>query len=70
MPTYDYKCKNCQEVIQAVQSITETPLTTCTKCNGTIFRVIGRNVGISFKGSGFYTNDSNSTSSSKTKESK
>jgi len=33
-------------------------LTVCPECNGEIFRVIGKNIGISFSGPGFYVTDS------------
>ena len=62
MPTYDYKCETCDDVTQIVQNITEDALTQCPKCGNKIYRLIGRNVGISFKGSGFYVNDSSSSS--------
>lgn len=60
MPRYDYKCSNCGYVFEAEQRITEEPLTDCPKCNGRISRIISKNVGIAFKGDGFYINDSSS----------
>lgn len=62
MPTYVYECSSCSEVFEVEQRITEDPLKDC-KCGsaGTVKRVI-QPVGISFKGSGFYVNDSKSSS--------
>lgn len=59
MPTYVYECKSCQSVFEADQIIKDAPLDTCESCGliGTIKRVI-QPVGIAFKGSGFYVNDS------------
>jgi putative FmdB family regulatory protein len=63
MPTYEYTCKSCGEHTEAVQSFTDDPLTVCPNCGGTLRKVFG-NIGISFKGSGFYKNDSRSTAGS------
>jgi putative FmdB family regulatory protein len=65
MPTYEYACKSCGEHLEKVQSFTDDALTTCPACGGSLRKVFG-NIGISFKGSGFYKNDSRSASSSTT----
>jgi putative FmdB family regulatory protein len=57
MPTYEYRCKSCGEHLEAVQSFTDDPLTTCPSCEGELKKVFG-SIGISFKGSGFYKTDS------------
>jgi len=57
MPTYEYRCKDCGEELEVVQSFTDDPLTACPACSGVLRKVFG-NVGIAFKGSGFYKNDS------------
>lgn len=57
MPTYEYRCKACGLDLEVVQSFTDDALTTCEACGGQLRKVFG-NVGISFKGSGFYKNDS------------
>jgi putative FmdB family regulatory protein len=63
MPTYEYVCKNCGERLEAVQSFHDEALSTCPHCGGDLKKVFG-SVGIVFKGSGFYKNDSrNSTAS-------
>lgn len=58
MPTYDYKCENCGR-FEEVQKISEDPLTVCPKCGGKVERLISKNVGIVYKGSGFYSTDNN-----------
>jgi putative FmdB family regulatory protein len=65
MPTYEYECQSCHERIEAVQKFTEPSLTTCPLCGGELRKVFSA-VGIVFKGSGFYKNDSRSKSSSTT----
>jgi putative FmdB family regulatory protein len=56
MPTYGYRCGSCGHQFEIVQRISEEPLTTCPKCQGKLSKVLYP-VGISFKGSGFYTTD-------------
>jgi putative FmdB family regulatory protein len=57
MPTYEYACKKCREHLEVVQSFKDEPLTECPHCGGELRKVFG-NVGIVFKGSGFYKTDS------------
>jgi putative FmdB family regulatory protein len=57
MPTYEYACKSCGEHLEVVQSFKDSALTTCPACDGPLRKVFG-SIGISFKGSGFYKNDS------------
>ena len=57
MPTYNYKCDECNSEFSVVQSIKDDPLDTCKKCGGKINRLIGGNFGLIFKGSGFYLTD-------------
>ncbi|MEZ5320970.1 MAG: zinc ribbon domain-containing protein [Microthrixaceae bacterium] len=64
MPTYDYRCKDCDHEFEIHQSFDEDTLTVCPSCGGSLRKVFG-NVGISFKGSGFYKTDSRSKGSSK-----
>jgi putative FmdB family regulatory protein len=56
MPTYGYRCSNCGHQFEIVQRITDEPLKTCPKCQGKLSKMLYP-VGISFKGSGFYTTD-------------
>ncbi|MGL5406630.1 MAG: FmdB family zinc ribbon protein [Propionibacteriaceae bacterium] len=57
MPTYQYRCQGCDELIEVVQKFTDSSLTQCPNCNGTLRKVFNA-VGIVFKGSGFYATDS------------
>lgn len=65
MPTYEYRCKECGEDLEVVQSFQDDALTECPSCGGPLRKVFG-NVGISFKGSGFYKTDSRSGAKSST----
>ncbi len=57
MPTYQYACTECGEQLEAVQSFSDPALTECPNCSGKLRKVFN-SVGIVFKGSGFYRNDS------------
>ncbi|MEU0221451.1 FmdB family zinc ribbon protein [Streptomyces sp. NPDC006265] len=63
MPTYQYQCTECGEGLEAVQKFTDDALTECPNCMGRLKKVFSA-VGIVFKGSGFYRNDSRGSSSS------
>ncbi len=56
MPTYGYRCSNCGHQFEIVQRISDEPLKACPKCQGKLSKMLYP-VGISFKGSGFYTTD-------------
>lgn len=57
MPTYDYKCLECDIQFEKFQGITAPPLEECPECSGKLKRLIGAGAGLIFKGSGFYTTD-------------
>ncbi|MDX9789561.1 MAG: FmdB family zinc ribbon protein [Candidatus Kapaibacterium sp.] len=78
MPVYDYKCLDCGTVFEYKQSMSEDALTVCPpgKCNcgnggSPVQRVMSKNIGLVFKGSGFYVTDyaSKNKSSSESKPS-
>jgi putative FmdB family regulatory protein len=59
MPIYQYECQTCGHHFEEKQKFSDPPLTDCPICEATetVQRVIGP-VGVIFKGSGFYINDS------------
>lgn len=57
MPTYQYACTECGQQLEAVQSFSDPALTECPACQGKLRKVFN-SVGIVFKGTGFYRNDS------------
>ncbi len=57
MATYEYKCTKCGDVFEAIQKMTDAPLTKCPKCDGPVERLISGGTGLIFKGSGFYITD-------------
>nr|WP_239537263.1 FmdB family zinc ribbon protein [Arthrobacter roseus] len=62
VPTYAYACKECTHAFDILQSFSEDSLTVCPECGG-VLRKKFNSVGVVFKGSGFYRNDSRDTSS-------
>lgn len=65
MPTYQYSCTDCGHFFEAVQSFSDDSLTVCPECEGRLRKVFNA-VGVVFKGSGFYRNDSRGSTSSST----
>jgi putative FmdB family regulatory protein len=63
VPTYSYACTECDNRFDAVQAFSDDALTTCPECSGRLRKLFG-NVGVVFKGSGFYRNDSREASKS------
>ncbi|MDQ1669847.1 MAG: hypothetical protein QOE40_1908 [Actinomycetota bacterium] len=57
MPTYQYACTECGHSFEQFQSFADDALTECPTCGGRLRKVFN-SVGIVFKGSGFYRNDS------------
>jgi putative FmdB family regulatory protein len=66
MPTYQYVCGECDAPLEVVQSFSDDALTTCPECKAEALKKVYGSVGVVFKGSGFYRNDSRGTTSSAT----
>ena len=72
MPTYEYACSKCGHQFEAFQSFSDAPITVCPECGGEVKKVFS-NVGVVFKGAGFYKTDSRAKPAEKstsTKDSK
>ena len=63
MPVYAHKCKSCGHQLEVRQSFSDAPLSECPQCGGELRKQFN-SVGVVFKGSGFYRNDSRASSSS------
>lgn len=59
MPVYAYGCKDCGHSFDIRQSFSDDALTECPECGGQLRKKFNT-VGVVFKGSGFYRNDSRS----------
>ncbi|GJM40495.1 MAG: FmdB family transcriptional regulator [Ardenticatenaceae bacterium] len=59
MPTYTYRCNNCEYQFDIKQRMSDDPLMNCPECEtNKSLRKVMNSVGIVFKGSGFYVTDS------------
>lgn len=68
MPTYVYHCEECDNKFEVFRKFSDPPLTQCLEGHERIRKVFVP-AGIIFKGSGWYSKDSKSDSSSKSSES-
>lgn len=63
MPTYDYRCDNCEHVFEEFQSMSASPLRKCPECGKLkLKRLIGTGAAVLFKGDGFWQTDYRSES--------
>jgi putative FmdB family regulatory protein len=63
VPTYSYRCTQCDTAFDIHQAFSDNTLTDCPTCGGKLRKVFS-SIGVTFNGSGFYRNDSRSTTSS------
>ncbi len=70
MPLYKYVCPNCGHTATLLRKISDADDVKCDVCGAKMTRQIG-NIGILFKGSGYYVTDSKgSTKKTSAKEGK
>jgi putative FmdB family regulatory protein len=62
LPTYSYRCTECENAFDIHQAFTDDTLTVCPVCGGKLRKVFSP-VGVTFSGSGFYRTDSRATPS-------
>ena len=68
MPTYDFRCTECDNVCEVTRPAGVSDPVACPTCGGDTKRVFSP-VGVVFKGSGFHNTDYRSTSEPKKDES-
>ena len=56
MPVYEYECKQCKQVTEAMQKFSDSPLTECPQCAGQLRKMISQSA-FHLKGSGWYVTD-------------
>ncbi|MGI6657218.1 MAG: FmdB family zinc ribbon protein [Desulfobulbus sp.] len=54
MPVYEYECKQCEQIFEVQQRITDAPITTCPECGGEVRKLISMS-SFHLKGGGWYT---------------
>ncbi len=57
MPLYAYKCESCGFAKDALQKMSDAPLTICPQCGADTFRKQVTAAGFQLKGSGWYVTD-------------
>ena len=56
MPIYEYRCGSCGQTREALQRMSDPPLTECQECGGPLEKLIS-SPAFQFKGSGWYVTD-------------
>ena len=57
MPIYEYRCKSCGHVLDALQKINDVPLRDCPQCKAHELRRLVSAPAFRLKGSGWYETD-------------
>ena len=56
MPIYEYQCKKCGTIEEALQNFSDKPLTKCRHCTGKLHKLVSRS-SFHLKGTGWYVTD-------------
>ena len=57
MPIYEYRCEDCDHELEALQKMSDAPLTVCPECGQPRLKKILSASGFRLKGSGWYETD-------------
>ena len=57
MPIYEYRCKECEHEVEALQKLSDAPLVTCPACGKPALQKLVSAAGFQLKGSGWYVTD-------------
>ncbi len=57
MPIYEYECDACGHRIEALQKVSDAPLTQCPECSKPALRKLVSAAGFRLRGSGWYETD-------------
>ncbi len=57
MPIYEYQCRNCEHSLDALQKISDDPLTDCPECGESRLKRLISAPRFRLKGSGWYETD-------------
>lgn len=57
MPIYEYQCKACGHKFEAIQKISDAPLSDCPSCSNPELKKLVSAAGFRLKGSGWYETD-------------
>lgn len=57
MPFYEYRCAECGHELEAMQKMSDSPLTDCPECGKAALVKLVSAAGFQLKGSGWYATD-------------
>jgi putative FmdB family regulatory protein len=57
MPIYEYRCTSCGHELEALQKLSDAPLTECPACKASALNKKVSAAGFQLKGSGWYVTD-------------
>jgi len=57
MPFYEYRCEGCGYELEALQKVTDAPLSDCPACGKPALKKLISAAGFRLKGSGWYETD-------------
>ncbi len=57
MPIYEYQCEQCDHVLEAIQKMSDAPLSECPACGKPALKKLISASGFRLKGSGWYETD-------------
>jgi putative FmdB family regulatory protein len=57
MPIYEYQCTQCSHQFDALQKISDDPLTLCPQCGQSSLQKLVSAAGFQLKGNGWYATD-------------
>lgn len=57
MPIYEYVCAECEHTMEAIQKMSDDPLTDCPECGKAALKKKISAAGFRLKGSGWYETD-------------
>ncbi len=56
MPIYEYECKECGRIEEAIQKFSDRPRSKCAHCSGKLHKLVSHS-SFHLKGSGWYATD-------------
>lgn len=57
MPIYEYQCESCGHALEALQKLSDAPLTQCPECNQSTLKKQISAAGFRLSGGGWYETD-------------
>ena len=69
MPIYEYRCDECGHELEAIQKMSDDPLTECPECGKPALKKMVSAAGFRLSGGGWYETDFKSGSKKNVKES-